>query len=694
MSRRVLALIASVGLLGGLLAISAGPVLAATCTTTCYVNVNTGSDATGDGSPGNPFKTINMGLTTVAVGGTVVVAAGVYPEFVDITKSVTLQGANSGVSCLGARSTESVVTGTTAGAFKIDADNVTINGFQVSDALNVGPIGTNAGIWMNAGNAGANITNNLVTNNIIGIYANSDGASSISCNIFDGNLEPGVGVTGAHIYAEFTEGLTIDRNIFRNQTGVNANNPVLFGATAAGVHHNLTFSNNTLTNTDFGLLLIGVDTGSFTGNDINTNGATGITLDGANTHITITGNLIHNNARGVRVRDAGYGLGANSDIHINRNSLTGNTEADGVPPGPNYGIGNVGGYGGLILDGECNWWGAASGPGPVGPGSGDMVTTNVDFTPWLLTSDLAGACQRLQVTKTPSVTNLPSGGGSVTYTFVVTNAGITPLTNVVLSDSTCSPATLQVGGDANTNSILETTETWTYVCTRTVTSTTTNTVTVTAHMGNTTLTATAQATVTVAAPPVTPPPVTTPSPASGPRIAIAKAASPTSLPLGGGSVTYTYKVTNTGGVALTSVTVTDNTCSPLTLAAGGDANANSALDLTETWTYTCTKAVTATTTNTAVASGTGLGTVVTASAQATVTVATAPTATPTRTPTVTPQATVAGTTRPRVTLPPTDQIAPVDSSGGSGMPFILLVLVGIAALAVIPARARWSRIRR
>ena len=44
-----------------------------------------------------------------------------------------------------------------------------------------------------------------------------------------------------------------------------------------------------------------------------------------------------------------------------------------------------------ILDATYNWWGAANGPGPVGPGSGDKVSTNVNYTPWL-TSPAPTAC--------------------------------------------------------------------------------------------------------------------------------------------------------------------------------------------------------------------------------------------------------------------------------------------------------------
>jgi hypothetical protein len=35
-----------------------------------------------------------------------------------------------------------------------------------------------------------------------------------------------------------------------------------------------------------------------------------------------------------------------------------------------------------IVNAEANYWGAADGPGPVGPGSGDDVSDNVDYEPW------------------------------------------------------------------------------------------------------------------------------------------------------------------------------------------------------------------------------------------------------------------------------------------------------------------------
>ncbi|MBN2551069.1 MAG: right-handed parallel beta-helix repeat-containing protein [Anaerolineales bacterium] len=53
------------------------------------------------------------------------------------------------------------------------------------------------------------------------------------------------------------------------------------------------------------------------------------------------------------------------------NNFTGNA---------NYGVNNLSGTG---IDAENNFWGNCDGPGPVGPGSGDNVSSNVDYDPWI-----------------------------------------------------------------------------------------------------------------------------------------------------------------------------------------------------------------------------------------------------------------------------------------------------------------------
>src|SRR5690606_10972769 len=93
--------------------------------------------------------------------------------------------------------------------------------------------------------------------------------------------------------------------------------------------------------------------------------------------VTVTKNTFTGNDRAVYVaEDDPFDL---STIHINRNSISGN----------DMGVEN---WYTTDVDAICNWWGAADGPGPVGPGSGDSVSAFVAFGPWLKTSNLAGSC--------------------------------------------------------------------------------------------------------------------------------------------------------------------------------------------------------------------------------------------------------------------------------------------------------------
>lgn len=80
----------------------------------------------------------------------------------------------------------------------------------------------------------------------------------------------------------------------------------------------------------------------------------------------------------------------------------------------------------------------------------------------------------IHLIKVPNVFVLPSGGGTVIYTYTVTNPGIVALTDVSVSDNRCSPVTF-VSGDTDDDLQLDTTETWIYTCTDNLDVTTLNT---------------------------------------------------------------------------------------------------------------------------------------------------------------------------------------------------------------------------
>lgn len=200
----------------------------------------------------------------------------------------------------------------------------------------------------------------------------------------------------------------------------------------------------------------------------------------------------------------------------------------------------------------------------------------------------------INIIKTPNPLALPFNGGSVTYSYTVTNPGTVPLTNVTVTDDKCSAVT-RVSGDTNSNSQLNVNEAWLYTCTSNVPTTMTNTAIATGHANGLTAVDTALATVVVSGTPLPPP-----------LIHVLKKADPVILPAEGGSVLYTYTVTNPGLVALFSVSVLDDTCAPVTFVSG-DSNGNSMLETTETWTYTCRQNLTASTVNTVTVKGSANG---------------------------------------------------------------------------------------
>jgi hypothetical protein len=109
------------------------------------------------------------------------------------------------------------------------------------------------------------------------------------------------------------------------------------------------------------------------------------------------------------------------------NNFTGNTTGIYLSSNATNGLiahnNNINGNGfGLQNDGpanvnaQSNWWGAANGPGPVGPGSGDRVSTNVDFSNWLTaTSNCPPPCPTNVARDTFGATAIASSEYSINF---------------------------------------------------------------------------------------------------------------------------------------------------------------------------------------------------------------------------------------------------------------------------------------
>lgn len=105
----------------------------------------------------------------------------------------------------------------------------------------------------------------------------------------------------------------------------------------------------------------------------------------------------------------------------------------------------------------------------------------------------------IKVTKTANPSALPSGPGSVTYKYKVTNEGNVSLKDVSIKDDKCSPIKF-ITGDNDRDSKLDTDEIWYFQCTKIVSRTETNKVTVEGHASGETAKDTDKATVVVSVP--------------------------------------------------------------------------------------------------------------------------------------------------------------------------------------------------
>ncbi|QDT78380.1 hypothetical protein Mal35_18290 [Gimesia maris] len=93
---------------------------------------------------------IQDAIDLAASGATINVAAGTYAEDLIVDRSVILQGANAGIAGNGVRGAESLIDPSSPFGIEVRADNVTIDGFEITgldrDGINVRPTNSGPGV--------------------------------------------------------------------------------------------------------------------------------------------------------------------------------------------------------------------------------------------------------------------------------------------------------------------------------------------------------------------------------------------------------------------------------------------------------------------------------------------------------------------------------------------------------------------
>ncbi len=406
MKKSFFTLIATFILVFSFISIEAISVSAAT---TWYVD-DGGSNTTGDGTLGNPWATIQHAIDDAGVlaGDTIHVAAGTYSENIIVNKSLTLTGNTidpSAVIINGDSENRGIVV-------TINANNVTITGFSITGSGST-PL-EDCAVGLGAV-SGCNIDNNIISNNDgIGIALQMSNGNYIQNNTLDSNNIAGIGLLGS------------SNNNILNNTSINTieyidgSNHLGYGIVLAAIDTNSDNCPEFTSNENV------IDGNTCTGNEVD-----GIYLDDRCNDNTITNNVISGNAKngiycwkssGNTITDNaitnnylnGIQLMASQDNNITGNSITGSENGilirsgnsfDGsswshfVSTGNTINYNNITGNGmygaeykdntdytdddDLLIDATNNWWGSADGPGGEGSGTGNNVSANIDFDPWL-----------------------------------------------------------------------------------------------------------------------------------------------------------------------------------------------------------------------------------------------------------------------------------------------------------------------
>lgn len=238
----------------------------------------------------------------------------------------------------------------------------------------------------------ANITNNVITRVFSGVTVENFFTNTTPAPVVDNNKITAFGYAIYHNlhYAYSTNGFTYSNNTINSYVQENSNFDRFRGIMLESIIGQVpvTLTSNTIM-PDRAALVAGGYTrvdGIYITNTSTNSPNILITLNKISnalrgiSHVapavpTVTCNNITGNNVGVYVgTDMQFGgtpSSSTNGININRNNIVGN---------PTFGVQNESSF---VTNAENNYWGAANGPGPVGPGSGDRVTLNVDFDPFL-----------------------------------------------------------------------------------------------------------------------------------------------------------------------------------------------------------------------------------------------------------------------------------------------------------------------
>jgi nitrous oxidase accessory protein NosD len=312
--------------------------------------------------PGD-YNTIQEAIDSASDGYTIMVAAGTYEENVVIDKSLTLKGAQTGVDARNRSVPETII--------EPDEEAIGISILTAADRVIVID-----GLTVQGGGHGIAtpefglMAADITVKNVRVLHSSDFGIS----------LTFTTGVVVEYCYVEDVI------------VAINA------GAVLPAPPTVATFRNNEVVNSEFGITGYLGDS-LVEGNLIRdfANEGIGISAQFVNTKIrnnTVTGYV---NGAAMTFEKSHHDRPISENVTVEGNTFTENlhgiyvfpdqTELKGITVNFNNIAGNswrgIRNNGGQTLNATKNWWGDVLGPGGVGPGDGDDVSSKVLYSPWL-----------------------------------------------------------------------------------------------------------------------------------------------------------------------------------------------------------------------------------------------------------------------------------------------------------------------
>lgn len=220
----------------------------------------------------SPSESIQAAINNATTGDTILVLAGTYNESLVVNKSISLIGEDENKTIINGQNNQFIIN--------ITADNVTIEGFTIQNALNLNP---SSGISI-LNSEGSVISDNRIENSQQGITVTSSNNDVISDNIVTTNAQQGITFTSCN------NNTVADNIIMNSQQGITLQ--------SSGSN---TISDNLITgNTGRGgIALIASSNNFFSGNVISNNYA-GLSIYISSGNV-FSGNTVANNPTGETI---------------------------------------------------------------------------------------------------------------------------------------------------------------------------------------------------------------------------------------------------------------------------------------------------------------------------------------------------------------------------------------------------------